>query len=180
LTLKSSRKVRGFPNEAGSIGEKAARKWLENRGYTVYFFQDVMGMFAYLALTKLQMDRRRKEEYKENDRKLIFRIERLLRDIFGQSFEDLKRFNEAIRELVEKEETARVRQGVKKVRSIGFDFICKRNSRILFIEVKVNQAELKKYQKHLVEISKEYGFKAMVLRLDVEIEVSQIQSASQI
>jgi hypothetical protein len=44
----------------------------------------------------------------------------------------------------------------------------------------VNQAELKKYQKHLVEISKEYGFKEMVLRLDVEIEVSQIQSASQI
>lgn len=171
MTQKSYWKIRGFPNEVGSIGEKVAKKWLENKGYRVYFFQDVMGLFAHLRITKLQMERRRKEEYKENDRKLVLKIETLLKNAFGQSFEDLKRFDEAIRKLAKDEEENRITHGIKKVRAIGFDFIAKKDDNITFIDVKVNQAELKKYQEFSAEIAKRHDFKAMVLRLNVEIEV---------
>jgi hypothetical protein len=55
-------KKRVFPNEMGSIGEKVAKKWLEQKGYRVYFFQDIMGVFAELNSILRRMKRRRKKE----------------------------------------------------------------------------------------------------------------------
>jgi len=171
MTLKSSWKTRGFPNETGSIGEKVGKKWLENKGYHVYFFQDIMGMFAHLRMTTLRMNRRRKKEYKEKDRKIIQETEEYLIGIFGQKYEMIKKFDEAIRQLVKNEEETRLAQGIKKRRSVGFDFMARKNNNIFFIDVKVNQAQLRKYQKLSSKIVKECGFNAMVLRLNVEITI---------
>ena len=171
MAPKSSWKTRGFPNEVGSIGEKVGKKWLEKNGYKVYFFQDIMGVFAYLRMTTLRMNRRRKKEYKEKDRKLIQEIEESLIGVFGQKYKAIKKFDEAIRQLVKKEEETRLAQGIKKRRSIGFDFIAKKNDNISFIDVKVNQAELRKYQKLSFKIVREHEFNAMVLRLNVEITI---------
>jgi Holliday junction resolvase-like predicted endonuclease len=171
MARKGSWKTRGFPNEIGSIGEKMGKKWLENKGYKVYFFQDIMGLFAYLRLIVLRMKRRRKKEYKEKDGKISQEIERHLMDIFGQRYEAIKNFDEAIRQLVKKEEETRLAQGIKKRRPIGFDFIALKNDNISFIDVKVNQAEFKKYQKLSSIIVKEHGFNSMILRLNVEITI---------
>ena len=171
MLKKSSGKNRGFPNEIGSIGEKVGKKWLEKKGYKVYFFQVIMGWFAYLRKKIIEMNRRRKEEYKERDRKIIQEIEEFLVGVFGQKYEAMKRFDEAIRQLVRKEEEERLAQGIKKRRSVGFDFIAVKNDNIFFIDVKVNQADFRKYQKLSSVIVKEQGFQAMILRLNVEITI---------
>jgi Holliday junction resolvase-like predicted endonuclease len=171
MVQKSSWKTRGFPNEVGSIGEKVGKKWLEKKGYKVYFFQDIMGLFAYLRMTTTRMNRRRKKEYKEKDRKIIQKIEEYLIGVFGQKYRAMKKFDETIRQLVKKEEETRLAQGIKKRRAIGFDFIARKNDNIFFIDVKVNQAELRKYQKFSCKIVRELGFNAMVLRLNVEITI---------
>jgi hypothetical protein len=171
MVKKSSWKTRGFPNEVGSIGEKIGKIWLEKKGYKIYFFQDIMGGLAYLRKKIIQMNKRRKEEYKENDRKIIQKIEEFLIGVFGQKYEAMKRFDEAIRQLVKKEEEERLAQGIKKRRSIGFDFIALKNDNIFFIDVKVNQADFRKYQKLSSVIVKEHGFHAMILRLNVEITI---------
>jgi len=171
MAQKSSWKTRRFPNEVGSIGEKVGKKWLENKGYKVYFFQDIMGMFAYLQKTTLRINKRRKEEYKEKDRKIIQKIEKSLMGVFGQKYEVMKKFDEAIRQLVKNEEEKRLAQGYKKRREVGFDYIARKNNNIFFIDVKVNQAELRKYQKLSSKIVKEHGFNAMVLKLNVEIKI---------
>lgn len=135
------------------------------------FFQDIMGIFAYLQQTKLRLNRRRKKEYKEEDREIIQKIEKALMGVFGQKYEVMKKFDEEIRQLVKSEEETRLVQGIKKRRSIGFDYIARKDNTIFFIDVKVNQAELKKHQKLSSKIAKEHGFNAMVLRLNVEIEI---------
>lgn len=173
MVQESSWKTRDFRNEAGSIGEKVAKKWREKRGYSVYFFKYIMGGFTNLHNTRLRMKRRRKQEYRENDKKIIHKIEKDLMDVFGQKFEAMRKFDEAIRNLANEEEENRKSLRTKKTRAIGFDFVAKKDSNIFFIDVKVNQAKLGKYQKLSSKITKELGFKAMVLRLDVEIEIGK-------
>jgi len=171
MAQKGSWKTRGFPNEVGSIGEKVGKKWLEKKGFKVYFFQDIMAVFAYLQITTLRMNRRRKEEYKRNDKKLIQEIEEFLIGVFGNNFAMMKKFDETIRQLAKNEEETRLALGYKRKRAVGFDFIAMKNNMIFFIDVKVNQAQLGKYQKLSSKIIKECGFNAMVLRLNVEIEI---------
>ncbi len=173
MAWKSSWEIGGFPNVAGSIGEKVAKKWLEREGYKVYYFQDIMGMFAYSDIAMRRMNRTRNAERRKEDKHLIQRTERILMDVFGQEFEAGKKFDGAIRELAGKEEETRLAHGYKKRRAIGFDFIASKGDKIFFIEVKVNQAKVGKYQKLTSNIAKEHGFRAMVLRLNVEIEVGK-------
>jgi len=158
-------KTKGFPNEAGSIGEKVARKWLEKKGFQVYFFQEIKEVFTHLYDTVSKMKRRRKKEYKENDIKRIHEIELFLKDAFGQKLEEMKLCDIAIRELY------RLVYSRGERRAIGFDFIVRKDSDIFFIEVKVNKSELKKYQRLAANKVKEHGFQALVLRLNLEIEV---------
>lgn len=173
MVKKSSWKTRGFPNEVGSIGEKIGRIWLEDKGYKVYSYQAI-GMFARLKDTRLRMSRRRKKEYKENDRKTIQNLEEKLLAIFGQKYEALETFDETINQLEKTEKEKRLANEIKKKRSIGFDYIATKNNTILFIEVKANQAELRKYQKLLSKIVKEHGFNPMVLRPTVKITIGNI------
>jgi hypothetical protein len=173
MVQKNSWKTRGFPNEAGSVGEKVGKKWLENKGYRVYFFQDIMGMFADLHNTTLSMSKRRKREYKERDRKIIQEIEKSLMSVLGQKIELMKKIDKSIRQVAKNEKEARLAQGVRKRRSFGFDYIAIKDNAIFFIDVKVNQAELGKYQRLSSKIVKEHGFNAMVLRLNVGIEIGK-------
>jgi len=55
--------------------------------------------------------------------------------------------------------------------SIGPDFIVKKDGDILFIEVKVNQSRPKKYQRASFNVAEEHGFKTLIFRPDVQIQI---------
>ncbi|MCW4038837.1 MAG: hypothetical protein NWF13_08910 [Candidatus Bathyarchaeota archaeon] len=167
MPQKSSWKTKGFPNEVGSIGEKIAKQWLEEEAYRVYLFRGIMRIFANLQKTKLRMSRRRKEEYKENDRQIIQKTENSLINVFGHKYEAMKQCIIEIGELY-----SRLRERGER-RAIGFDYIAVTDSEVVFIEVKVNRSEVKKYQNVTSSIVKEHGFQAMVLRLNIAIEVGE-------
>jgi len=171
MLKKSSWKTRGFPNLIGSIGEKVGKKWLEKKGYKVYSSQEILGEFDNLEFITLRMNRRRKKEYKENDRKIIQKLEEHLKGVYRQKYEMLKKLSIAKRQLVKSEEETRLAESLERKRGVGFDFIARKNNNIFFIEVKTNQGKLEKYQRLYSKIVKECGFIAMVLRPTVEIAV---------
>jgi len=171
MVKKSSWKTRGFPNLIGSIGEKVGKKWLENKGYKVYSSQEIMGEFDSLHSITLRMNRRRKKEYKENDRKIIQKKEEHLKSVYRQKYKMLKKLSIAKRQLKKTEEETRLAASLERKRGVGFDYIARKNDNIFFIEVKTNQGKLEKYQRLYSKIVKECGFNAMVLRPTVEITI---------
>jgi len=172
MLKKSSWKTRGFTNFIGSIGEKVGKKWLENKGYRVYSSQEILGGFDYLESIKLRMNKRRKKEYKENDRKEIQKLEEHLKGIYRQKYEMLKKLSITKRQLVKSEEETRLATNLKRKRGVRFDYVATKNDNIFFIEVKTNKGKLEKYQRLYSQIVKECGFSAMFLRPTVEIAVS--------
>lgn len=171
MAQQSSWKTRGFPNLIGSIGEKVGKKWLEKKGYRVSSSQEILGEFDNLQFLKRRMNRRRKKEYKENDTKIIQKLEKHLKFVYRQKYEMLKKLSIAKRQLVKSEEETRLATNLKRKRGVGFDYIAGKNDNIFFIEVKTNQGKLEKYQRLYSKIIKESGFSAMVLKPTVEITV---------
>jgi len=130
-----------------------------------------MGEFDSLHSITLRMNRRRKKEYKENDRKIIQKKEEHLKSVYRQKYKMLKKLSIAKRQLKKTEEETRLAASLERKRGVGFDYIARKNDNIFFIEVKTNQGKLEKYQRLYSKIVKECGFNAMVLRPTVEITI---------
>jgi len=53
--------------------------------------------------------------------------------------------------------------------NFGFDYVAKKDSQIYFVNVKTNNAQLRKYQNEVMIRAKEFGFIPMVVRPKVSI-----------
>jgi len=51
----------------------------------------------------------------------------------------------------------------------GFDYVAKKNSKIYFVEVKTNNARLRKYQKKMMKKAEDLGFNPLIVRPKVSI-----------
>jgi hypothetical protein len=153
---------------AGVIGEEEGRKWLIEQGYDVYEFRMIEFRFAHLAKVIVGLKKRRKKEYIEEDKARVNRLERNLKSIFGEKFEVMNQFFTAF--LQQRREIWRLRRQTigSGNRGIGPDFIVKKDSDSLFVEVKANTSTLSKYQKMCFKTANNYGFKTMVLTVKVE------------
>jgi len=137
--------VEDFNNEYASIGKKVAKKWLEENGCEVYQFERIIW-------------------YQTRGKSLD--------DIFGDTLKDFIKYYEAIQEFAEKEEKRRLERHYRNV-DIGPDFIAKKDEKLFFINVNVNQAEQKKHKVTSSMIAKEHGFRTMVLRINVQVNVQK-------
>lgn len=156
-------------NEYGSIGEKVAKKWLQENGYEVYSFQEIIW-----KITDIRIRKKSKAKYatSEKGREFLRRTEEFLGDIFGERLEDMKKYDKAIRKLAREKAEIRLARDYRRV-GIGPDFIVKKDGDIVFVEVKVNQSQPKKHQRTSFKIAKEHGFKTMILRLNVQIHIQK-------
>jgi Holliday junction resolvase-like predicted endonuclease len=151
----------------GKIGEKEARKWLENLDYEVYSFQEIIWKISDLEQAIDRLGRRRKLKYKEQDRIHIRRQAEFLKSIFGGESKEIRTFCREF--LLLSREVERIRQAKNFTRrGVGPDFVVKKDNAVTFVEVKVNEADLTKYQKVCFKIAKSHGFRTMVLRVKVE------------
>ena len=82
----------------------------------------------------------------------------------------MKKYENAIKKLEKEESGIRLVRHSKRV-GICPDFIVKKENNIAFIEVKVNQSQPKKYQRTSFKLAKECGFKIMILRINIEINI---------
>ena len=137
--------VEDFDNEYASIGKKVAKKWLEENGCEVYPFKKI-----------IWFQTRKKS----------------IGDIFGDTLKNFIKYYEAIQEFAEKEEKRRLERHYRNV-DIGPDFIAKKDDNLFFINVNVNQAEQKKYKVTSSMIAKEHGFRTMVLRINVQVNIQK-------
>jgi len=155
-------------NEYGSIGEKVAKEWLKNKGYKVYAFKDIL-----FELRDVHHRKKSKAKYatSETGLQLLLKKEKFLNDVFNKKLDDFYKYEREIFKLIKKAKGKEVKN-YKQFRYYP-DFILNKNNEITFIEVKVNQAEPKKYQKVSFDIAKNYGFKVMIIKLNIIIEIQQ-------
>jgi hypothetical protein len=151
---------------AGLIGEKEGRKWLKEQGYDVFEFGMVERYFEKLKETSERLLKRRKQVYIEQDKTIIKLIEDMLRDFFGNKFEEAEGF---FFEFVPKRKEIWRLRGASGYRGgIGPDFIVKKEDFLYLIEVKANTAKLAIYQKMCFELAKKHSIKSLVLNVAVE------------
>lgn len=162
---------------SGLLGEREGRKWLTANGYEVYEYGAIKFGFeaiddnASIILTTLEtLRRRRKQEFRENDKKLIAKSKLnivkqvgYLKGIFERHYFDLRHFFIDAKKLRRKIRKEKNGKGSKQP-----DFIVKKGNEPTFVEVKVNQAHLITEQIGCFEIAGIYGLKSMVLRVKVD------------
>lgn len=167
---------------AGLIGEKEGRKWLQENGYEVYEYEGTKAHFesidyytVQIRRTSLSMKRRRKQEYKEEDKRLIAtrkqgiaRQVRYLKEIFGERYFHARHLFIEISKLRES-----IRHGKKRRGSSQPDFITKKEKEFSFVEVKVNQSHLSVEQRGCFKLARKHGFNAMLLRVTVDGNVAK-------
>jgi hypothetical protein len=154
---------------AGVIGEKEGRKWLTEQSYEVYEFGMMGHFFDELEKAIDRLKRRRKQEYIEEDEIYISMLEHKLEGIFGEKFEEMRKFFYTVLPL--RKEIRKTKQFSSQVGGVYPDFIVKKNNDFSFVEVKANQSILSKYQRMCFKIAKRYGFKTFVLRVKVESNI---------
>jgi Holliday junction resolvase-like predicted endonuclease len=154
---------------AGVIGEKEGRKWLTEQGYEVYEFGMMAHFFDELEKAIDRLKRRRKQEYIEEDKIHINTLEHKLEGIFGEKFEEMRKFFYTV--LPMRKEIRKTKQFSSQVGGVYPDFIVKKNNDFSFVEIKANTSTLSKYQRMCFKIAKSYGFKTMVLRVKVESNI---------
>ena len=158
---------------AGLIGEKEGRRWLIEQGYKVCEFGTMEYYFMDLKNTLDGLKRRRNQKYIEEDKIYINTLEHKLKGIFGEKFEEMRKFFCAFSQLRKevKEEVWGARHLVVYIGGIGPDFIVKKDNDFSFVEIKVNQSMLPKYQRICFKIAKRYGFKTFALRVKIESNI---------
>jgi hypothetical protein len=154
----------------GKIGEVEGKEWLEHNDYIVFSFQEILWVTYDLENIVDKLKRRRKPKYIEQNKSRIKSLEEFLISIFGEKFGDMRKFCKEFWLLTK--EAGRTKQEKNFTRrGIGPDFIVKRNGDIAFVEVKVNEAELTKYQRACFKILKKYGFKTFVLKIAIVLDI---------
>ncbi len=154
----------------GKIGEVEGKEWLEHQNYKVIPFQEILLEISLLKCIIDRLKRRKKPQYIKEDKLRISEKERFLIDIFGEKFNDMMTFYGEFSLLRKNMEKLRQERNFTR-RGIGPDFVVKKGNDIAFVEVKVNEAELTKYQKTCFKLLKKYGFKTFVLGMAIEMNV---------
>lgn len=156
---------------AGLIGEIEGAKWLTAQGYEVYQFGFIGHYFDVLNKTVERMKKRQKKEYIENDGNYIKTLEQTLKGFSGEHFEAMRQFYAEV--LPIRSEIRKTVQFAYQVGGVTPDFIVKKNNDFFIVEVKANISMPTKHQRMCFEMAKRYGFKAMVLRVTVELNVAK-------
>lgn len=167
---------------SGLIGEREGRKWLEEKGYEVYEFQQINLYFKGIdanAITILKvfetMKSRRKQGYVEQDKQTIANHKKniiinvsYLKGFFGERYFGARHLFIEIDELRDYICHNKNRRGSRQP-----DFIAKKESEIAFIEVKANTSDLVVEQRGCFKLAKKYGFTAYTLKVMVEGNVAK-------
>ena len=147
--LLPRRQREDFNDEYDSISRKVAKEWLVSNNYVVYSFRKV-----WLALAGLNS------------------LEDSLDGFFGEKLSNIMEYKEAIKGFSKGKKIELFRNYAYF--GIGPDFVVKINNEIMLIDVIVKQAKPKKYSEASYQIAEQYGFRTLVLKLDVEIKVGEI------
>jgi len=150
---------------AGLIGEKEGRKWLKDQGYEVYEFDMMESYFREIKDTSERLAKRRKQAYIEQDKAHIKYFEDRVKGIFGEKFEEAKKFYFEF--LPKRREIWRLRRTQGRG-GISPDFIVKKNDVFTIVEVKANTSKPTIYQRMCFDLAKNYGFASMLLHVTVE------------
>ena len=151
------------------IGEIEGAKWLRAQGYEVYQFGFIQHYFYVLNNTVQRMKKRRSKEYIQNDEEYIKGLKQTLKGFFGEHYEPMRQFYDEV--LPIRSEIRKTVQFAEQVGGVYPDFIVKKNNEFSIIEVKSNTSMPTKHQLRCFELAKTYGFKSMVLRVIVELNV---------
>jgi Holliday junction resolvase len=166
----------------GLIGEREARKWLEQKGFEVFDYEGLKGHFemidynaSRILKTLAIMRRRRKQEYIEQDKKLILSCKlniikqvHFLKELFGNNYYPARRLFIEIHRLREK-----LCHSNRKRGSSQPDLIVKKGKEVSFVEVKANTSDLSVVQRGCFKLAKIYGFNALTLKVKVESNVAK-------
>lgn len=167
----------------GLIGEKEGRKWLEDNSYEVHEYEGLKAHFesidknaSFIVKTFQSLNRRRKQEYKEQDKLLIEKYKRSIvrqvgytKQIFGDKYFQARHLFIEIHKLRED-----IRHNRKRRRgSSQPDFITKKGEELSFVEVKANTSHLSVEQRGCFQLAKIYGFNALTLKVNVESNVAK-------
>jgi len=153
-------------HELGSIGEKVAKRWLERCGYEVHTWDSVRSKIKDYTSLPSRLRRIRKSETYEIARQHFNRVESFLNKLYGNKLESMVRAED---EMAQLEKIIRVHSSSLRV---GFDFIAKKDSEVFLVEVKANESELTRYQKEILDLGKKNGFKGIIVRPKIRIEIS--------
>jgi hypothetical protein len=156
----------GEAHVSGLIGEREGRKWLNEQGYEVHEFGTIEHYFRELNETSERLKRRRKQAYIEQDKTYIKKYEDKLKGIFGDKFEEMKKFYFEF--LPKRRELRRAKRFADQVGGISPDFIVKKNDVFSIVEVKANTSKPTKHQRMCFDMAKNYGFASIVLNVTVE------------
>lgn len=167
----------------GLIGEKEARSWLDANGYEVHEYEGLKAHFdsidhyaIQIRKTVQSMNRRRKQEYREQDKALIekykqsiVRQTRYLKEIFGDKYFQARHLFVEIHKLRRDiSNSRRRRRGSSQP-----DFIVRKAQDFSFVEVKANTSHLSVEQRGCFKLAKKHGFGINMLKVRVENNIAQ-------
>ena len=167
----------------GLLGERQARKWLDQKGYEVFgyqglkaYFDGIDGNASRILKTVAKMKRRRKQEYKDQDKQVILSYKRNivrevshLKEVFGDNYFQARHLFIEIHKLREElRHSNRRRRGSSQP-----DLIVKKEKELSFVEVKANTSDLSVEQRGCFKLAKSYGFSALTLKVTIESNVAK-------
>lgn len=153
----------------GILGEKLALKYLIKNGFKIYSFMDCVNVALDInkeaqeeCLKQMETGRfldtwkERLEELKD--------WEKAVKGILGRKWSNFVLFCEAWKEEPE------VPSGKSFDKyHFGFDYVAKKDFKIYFVEVKTNDARLRRFQRKMMKKALESGFNPMIVRPKVSI-----------
>lgn len=169
----------------GLIGEREARKWLEENGYQVYEFSMICHIYfgglsdniSEIRKTHEIMRRRRKQDNIEIDKQLIDDYKQgviagvnFLKEMFGKDYISFRRFFAAL---------DKIKRTVGKGERYP-DFLVKKQDIYSLVEVKANKSKMLPGQIQCFTIAQRYGLATKILRVKLEeSKVREIQLVDQ-